>query len=149
MACESRAMRIFIMLPQGNISSALAHIESARTYRKSCKRFISMKKRHFPCGKMSFFMVAGGGLEPPTSGLPSRRRIVVYLRLDTLGLVYSLLWTTPFEKTVINCFFRTNPTSYARRTHNPRNECIVFLLEIIKITPPNRWCYFYGCGRRT
>jgi len=28
---------------------------------------------------------------------------------------FSLLWATPLEKTVINCFFCANPTSYARR----------------------------------
>ncbi len=35
-------------------------------------------------------------------------------------LVSLALWATPFEKTILNRFFCTDPTSNARRSHNPK-----------------------------
>ncbi len=68
-------------------------------------------------------MVAEAGFEIgflEVSAYISRSPSCVVLRAQHSFASKLALWATPLEKTVINCFFCANPTSHARRTHNPK-----------------------------
>ena len=59
-----------------------------------------------------FFSSPGYRFAPVT--VVCREHSLRYTQLRSLAL-----WVTPFEKTILNRFFCTNPSSYARRSHNP------------------------------
>lgn len=59
-----------------------------------------------------FFSSPGYRFAPVT--VVCREHSLRYTQLCSLAL-----WVTPFEKTILNRFFCTNPSSYARRSHNP------------------------------
>ena len=63
-------------------------------------------------------------------------------------LVSLALWATPFEKTILNRFFCTNPTSNARRSHNPKVEIQFSLCNNKQARYPSDNVLVSGCGGR-
>ena len=63
-------------------------------------------------------------------------------------LVSLALWATPFEKTILNRFFFTDPTSNARRSHNPSCQIQFSLCSKKRTHHPKDSVFSYGCGGR-
>ena len=89
------------------------------------------KSEQFRCHlNCSFFLGAGAGFEPTTSGLSLKCRsssCVVLCKKHSIFFKTRTLDDIVCKNNSPDCFYCTNPTSHARRSHNKKQQTLNLL----------------------